>query len=121
MAIKIKDQPFYIQSTAVLFGLVLLVYVLSTLTDILVPLAFAAFIAVLLNPLANRLQRYKISRGISIGIALLIAFLAVGAVFYFLSSQIVQFGDSLPMLKQKFGEITVSLKQWIQATFGTPI
>lgn len=121
MAIKIKDQPFYIQSTAVLFGLVLLVYVLSTLTDILVPLAFAAFIAVLLNPLANRLQRFKISRGVSIGIALLIAFLAVGAVFYFLSSQIVQFGDSLPMLKQKFGEITVSLKQWIQATFGTPI
>jgi len=121
MAIKIKDQPFYIQSTAVLFGLVLLVYTLATLTDILVPLAFAAFIAVLLNPLANRLQQFKIPKGLSIGIAMLIALLAVAGVFYFLSSQIVQFGDSLPMLKQKFGEITLDLKHWIQATFGTPI
>jgi len=118
MAIKIKDQPFYVQSTAVLFGLVLLVYVLATLTDILVPLAFAAFIAVLLNPLANRLQRYKMSRALSIAVAMLVALIAVGAVFYFLSSQIVQFGDSLPMLKQKFAEISHDLKEWIQATFG---
>jgi len=121
MAIKIKDQPFYIQSTAVLFGLVLLVYVLATLTDILVPLAFAAFIAVLLNPLANRLQRYKIPRGLAIGIAMLVALLAVAAVFYFLSSQMIQFGASLPMLKQKFGEITLDLKHWIQDAIGMSI
>ncbi len=118
MAIKIKDQPFYIQSTAVLFGLVLLVYTLAVLTDILVPLAFAAFIAVLLNPLANRLQRLKIPRGISIALAMLVALLVLSAVFYFLSSQIIQFGDSLPMLKQKFGEISHDLKAWIQTTFG---
>lgn len=121
MAIKIKDQPFYIQSTAVLFGLVLLVYTLATLTDILVPLAFAAFIAVLLNPVANRLQRYKIPRALSIAIAMLAALIVVVAVFYFLSSQIAQFGDSLPMLKQKFAEITHDLKLWIQDAIGTPV
>ena len=121
MAIKIKDQPFYVQSTAVLLGLVLLVYTLATLTDILVPLAFAAFIAVLLNPVANRLQRYKISRALSIAITMLAALIVVAGVFYFLSSQIVQFGDSLPMLKQKFGEITHDLKLWIQDNIGTPV
>jgi predicted PurR-regulated permease PerM len=121
MAIKIKEQPFYIQSTAVLFGLILLIYVLATLTDILVPLAFAAFIAVLLNPLANRFENYKIPKAWSIALAMLIALVVVGAVFYFLSSQMVQFGDSLPMLKQKMGEITLDLKHWIQNTFGTPV
>ena len=121
MAIKIKDQPFYVQSTAVLLGLVLLVYTLATLTDILVPLAFAAFIAVLLNPVANRLQRNKISRALSIAITMLAALIVVAGVFYFLSSQIVQFGDSLPMLKQKFGEITHDLKLWIQDNIGTPV
>jgi len=45
----------------------------------------------------------------------------VAGVFYFLSSQIVQFGDSLPMLKQKFGEITHDLKLWIQDNIGTPV
>jgi len=121
MSIKIKDHPFYIQSTAVLFGLILLVYALSTLTDILVPLAFAAFIAVLLNPVVNRLERYKISRALSIGIALLLTIIVVAAVFYFLSTQMVQFGESLPMLKQKMGVITHDLKLWIQDKIGTPI
>jgi predicted PurR-regulated permease PerM len=121
MSIKIKDQPFYIQSTAVLLGLVLLVYTLATLTDILVPLAFAAFLAILLNPVANRLQRYKLSRGLSIAITMLAAFIVVAAVFYFLSSQIVQFGDSLPTLKQKFGEITLDLKHRIQEITGMSV
>ncbi|MEO7212874.1 AI-2E family transporter [Mucilaginibacter sp.] len=121
MAIKIKDQPFYIQATAVLFGLVLVVYILSVLTDILVPLGFAAFLAILLNPLANRLQRHKVPKALSIAIAMLIALLVVAGVFYFLSSQIIQFGDSLPMLKQKFGEITINLKHWVQATFGIAV
>jgi predicted PurR-regulated permease PerM len=121
MSIKIKDQPFYIQATAVLFGLVLMVYVLSTLADILVPLAFAAFLAVLLNPLANRLQRLKISRVFSILLAMLIAILVVAGVFYFLSTQIIQFGDSLPMLQKKFGEITANLKDWVQSTFGVTV
>jgi predicted PurR-regulated permease PerM len=121
MSVKIKDQPFYIQSTAVLFGLILLVYVLIQLADILVPLAFAAFLAILLNPLCNRLQRHKIPKGISIAIAMLIMILGVATVFYFLSTQIIQFGDSLPMLQKKFAEITTELKNWIQSTFGVEI
>lgn len=121
MPIKIKDQPFYIQATAVLFGLVLLVYILATLTDILVPLAFAAFLAILLNPLANRLQRYKMPRAAAIAIAMAVAILFVAAVFYFLSTQVIQFGDSLPMLKKRFAEMSLQLKDWVQATFGIAV
>ena len=120
-SIKIKDQPFYIQSTAVLFGLVLLVYCLATLADILVPLAFAAFLAVLLNPLANRLERLRIPKVLAIAITLLIAIIVVLAVFYFLSTQVIQFGDSLPMLKKKLAELSGELKGWIQATFGVEV
>ncbi|MBD1393217.1 AI-2E family transporter [Mucilaginibacter glaciei] len=121
MQVKIKNQPFYLQSTVVLFGLILLVYVLSQLADILVPLAFAAFLSILLNPLCNRLERLKISKIFSIIIAMVIAITVVAVVFYFLSTQIVQFGDSLPMLKKKFGEITINLKDWIHGTFGIAI
>jgi predicted PurR-regulated permease PerM len=118
MAIKIKDQPFYIQSTAVLFGLILLVYVLVQLADILVPLAFAAFLAILLNPLCNILQKRGVPRVLSIAIALLVMIITVVTIFYFLSTQIIQFGDSLPMLKEKFADITVEFKNWIESTFG---
>jgi predicted PurR-regulated permease PerM len=121
MSIKIKDQPFYIQSTAVLFGLILLVYAFSVLADILVPLAFAAFLAILLNPLCNRLVQLKIPKIGAIIITMLIALFVVIGVFYFLSTQIIQFGDSLPMLKEKFAAMTIDLKNWIQDTFGYTI
>jgi predicted PurR-regulated permease PerM len=121
MSIKIKDQPFYIQSTAVLFGLVLIVFIFYTLADILVPLAFAAFLSVLLNPLCNRLERLKIPKIYAIIMVMVIALLVVAAVFYFLSTQIIQFGDSLPMLKEKFAGLTLNVKHWIQNTFGFTI
>jgi predicted PurR-regulated permease PerM len=121
MSIRIKDQPFYIQSTAVLFGLILVVYVLSQLADILVPLAFAAFLAVLLNPLCNRLQKHHVPKALSIIIAMMVMIIIIATIFYFLSTQIVQFGDSMPMLKQKLGEISGNLKTWVNSSFGVPI
>ncbi|MGZ3873447.1 MAG: AI-2E family transporter [Mucilaginibacter sp.] len=121
MSIKIKDQPFYVQSTAVLLGLVLLVYTMAQLSDILIPLAFAAFLAILLNPICNWLQRHKFTRAWSIVVAMLLAILVVAGVFYFLSTQIIQFGDALPMLEKKFALITIHLKEWITVNFNVPV
>src|SRR4051812_8789348 len=121
MPVKIKDQPFYVQSTVVLFGIILLVYVMSQLADILVPLAFATFLAILLNPLCNWLQRHKFGRVWSIVVAMLIALAAVTGIFYFLSVQIIQFGDALPMLEKKFSVITLNFKEWIATNFNIAV
>ncbi|MBE9584240.1 AI-2E family transporter [Mucilaginibacter sp. JRF] len=118
MQLKIKDQPFYLQATAVLFGIILIVYTLFTLADILIPMAFAVFLAILLNPVVNRLQRWRAGRIVSILATMVLATILVVALFYFLSSQIAQFGDSLPMLKQKFAEILLETKHWVTAQFG---
>lgn len=117
----VKDYPFYLKSTVILFGLILLVYVFAQLQDVLVPLAFAAFLAVLLNPLANKFEQLGAKRIIAIILAILVMALGVAGIFYFLSSQIAGFGESLPMLKQKFGVITADLKVFIQQTFNVPI
>ena len=42
---NIKQYPFYLKATVVLFGIILFVYCLYYLQDILVPLAFAGIIA----------------------------------------------------------------------------
>ena len=117
----IKEYPFYLKSTIILFGLILVVYVFAQLADILVPLAFAAFLAILLNPLSNRFEKLGVPKIFSILLAILIAALAVAGVLYFLSTQIAQFSESLPMLKEKFGLITNDLKQWVASTFNMPI
>jgi predicted PurR-regulated permease PerM len=43
------------------------------------------------------------------------------AVLYFLSSQMIQFADTLPALKAKGGQIVVEAEGWIQHTFGLTI
>jgi len=115
---NLKNYPFYIQATVVLFGLILLVYALSILTDILIPLAFAAFISILLNPLSQRFERLKIPRPLAILLSMLIAALVLAGLFYFLSSQLSQFGDALPMLKQKLMVLYGDTKHWVTAKFG---
>lgn len=117
----VKDYPFYLKSTVILFGLILLMYVFVQLTDILVPLAFAGFLAILLNPLSTWLQRLGLPKVLAIILSMLVLILGVLAVFYFLSTQIIQFGESLPMLKKKFELLTADLKVWVQTTFGLAI
>ena len=116
-----REIPFYAKATIILLGLVLLTYILKSLGDILTPLAFALIIAILLNPLVNKLGTYKLGKIPSILLAMLLALLVVAGLFYFLSSQIMSFGENLPVLKAKFGSLLTSLQHWMQQKFGLSI
>lgn len=95
-----KDYPFYIKVPIILLGIVIAVFILSVLRDILVPLAFAGLIAILLNPLSNRLER-KVPKIIAIIISMLIAIIVLAGVLYLLSSQVTHFFDDLDAIKHK--------------------
>lgn len=116
-----KQYPFYFKSTVILFGLVLLVYILVTLRGILVPFSFALILAILLNPLVNRFRKWGVGKILSIILAMLIAVLVFGGVLYFLSSQIIGFSENFPALEEKFGIILRDLQDWVQATLGISI
>ncbi len=112
-----NQYPFYVKATIILFGLIMFFFSLYVLSDILVPLAFACLIAILLNPLNNKLQR-KLPRTLAIACCLLTAILLVGGIFYFLSKQIASFSESLPALKAKSNAIISQLQEWVQLHFG---
>lgn len=116
-----KQYPFFIKSTVVLFGIILLVYSLLNLRDILVPLSFALIIAILLNPVVTKLQNRKVPSVLAITIALLLGIVFFVGVIYFLSSQIAQFGETLPVLQQKFALILKDLQGWLESSFGLSI
>ena len=118
---QVKQYPFYIKSTVILLGIVLLVYILVTLRGILVPFSFALIIAILLNPLVNRFRKWGVGHIVSIILAMLVAVLIFGGVMYFLSSQIIGFSENLPALEAKFGTLLAQLQDWVQATFGISI
>lgn len=113
-----KAPPFYLKTTLVLFGLVLFVYIITSLREILIPIAFAGVIGILLNPLVNRLQSKRIPKVVSILLGMLIGLLVIGGILYFLSSQIIRFGETLPVLQAKFTELLHDLQEWVTRVFG---
>lgn len=116
-----KEYPFYIKSTVVLFGLILFVYILITLREILVPVAFSAIIAILLNPAVNKLKSKGVGNVAAISIVLFISIIFISSLLYFLSSQIAGLVDNLPLLKMKFGNLLHELQEWLHARFGITI
>lgn len=113
----VKQYPFYIKSTVIIFGLVLICYALFNLKGILAPIAFSFIIAILLNPMVGKLQRKGVHKVVAIFLSLLLALLVVGGILFFISSQIMNFGENLPQLKIKFNEHFVHFQQWVSTNF----
>ena len=113
-----KKYPFYFRSTVTLFGIILFVYMLFTLKGILIPLAFSLMIAILLNPLVNKLRQKKIPKIPAIIIALLVTILFVAGLMMFISSQIGKFSENMPILQQKFSRLFSHLQLWLQKNYS---
>jgi AI-2 transport protein TqsA len=109
--------PFTMKLPAVLLTLCLLVLILRTLDDILVPLAFSVLIAIVLNPLCNRLGR-RMHKVLAIILTLLLAALLLAGLLYFLSSQVSTFTDRLPEIKVKGQQLLVQAESWAQQHFS---
>ncbi len=116
-----QQYPFYIKFTVILFGLILLVFALSVLRNILIPICFSLMIAILLNRLVLKLERFKIRRFLAISISLLLGFTIIAGVAYFLTTQILNFGDDLPVLQSKFIALFAQLQQLIDSGMGFSI
>jgi predicted PurR-regulated permease PerM len=85
--------------------------------EILKPLAFACFIALLLISPCRFFERQGFPRGISALISLLLALLVFIVIFYFISDSIVSFRKDLPLMIQNINESIQQLELWAQKTF----
>jgi predicted PurR-regulated permease PerM len=116
-----KKYPFYLRSTVIVFGLVLFSYALASLRGILIPFSFALFLAILLNPLESRLEKWKIPKVPSIALSLVIAIITIAAVWYFLATQMMHFTAQMPLLEKKFTELLAKLQQTLAEQFNIPL
>lgn len=111
------SYPVYIKIPAILIGLLAGIYILYVLGDILVPLAFAALLSMLLNPLYTRIEK-RMAKVPAILLTLFIAIVFIAGLFYFLSTQISVFLDSLPQIKQKLSGLLTQTEGWAKDKFG---
>src|SRR5450631_3123375 len=113
-----NKYPFYVKVTIIMFGMVLLVYILLNLREILVPLAFAVLLAILLNPITIFLEKHRFPCVPAIAVAIVFAMVLITGLTYFLFMEIKNFSGELPAIKQKFGILFAKFQHFARTDFG---
>lgn len=112
------SYPLWLKGTTTLLGIVLIFVLLSYGKFVLMPLAFAALIAMLLEPVSKWFQGFKLNRIASILLSMVLLFLLLSGIISLLSIQLVQFADRLPEANEKIQSISSDLIQFFETTFN---
>lgn len=107
------QNPFYQRLGFTLISLTVLSVGLFYGKGIFLPILFAVLLAMLLLPVTNYLARKKFPKPLSIIIPLFLSIIVIGTIIYFLSSQVVNFFDDAPKLRERISEISVSFQRWL--------
>ncbi len=113
--------PFYAKFAFMAIEAFAFVYTMYIGQRIILPIIYATIIAILLNPIVNFQLRLKVNKTIAITIAVFLAILLTLALLYFISIQISLFTETYPKLKQKFGETSGQVINWVSANFNIKV
>ena len=117
---EVRQSPI-IHYTFLLIGASLLVFVLHKLDDILLPLFFAALLAVLLLPLVLRLEKWGWPPVLAIIAALLVMVVAISGLIVVFGTQLLELRTELPLLKDKLLVLFDQGQQWAHQRFGLDV
>ena len=119
-AADVRQAPI-IYYTFLLIGASLLVFVLQKLHGILLPLFFAALLAVLLLPIVRRLENRGWPSVLAIIAALLVMVLAITGLVVLFGTQLLELRTELPLLQQKLLVLFDQGQQWLHQRFGLDV
>ena len=112
-----RPLPFYVKISSVLLMICLLLWLLFIGKAILVPLFIAAIICIFMIKPCNYLEKRGMHHAIAAIICMLAGIFIVGAIFYFISEQLIDFKKDLPVLEQHLNTALGKLQDYIQARF----
>lgn len=104
--------------TVKLFFLGLIITLLKVAQPVLLPLAVAILFSFLLMPISQKLESWKVPRGLAIIISLLVAVLLVAALIYFFYSQVLMFVNDWPELSKQLSAKIDKLFSFISERFN---
>ena len=115
---RTERYPFWMKGSVTLFGLALLFVTLSYGKFIIMPLAFAAFLSMLLNPVVARLEHWRLGRALSIIAAILLVLIFLAGIISLISAQFVQFAERVPEVTERLKSVTSEGIQFLEETVG---
>lgn len=115
------ESPFHQKLSLVLISLAILCLALIYGKDLILPILFSILLANILLPLTNYFRRKGLPNTLSISIPLLLSIAVTIGILYFLSSQIINFMNDVPALKERLNEVTHSFQKWFKASTNMTI
>jgi predicted PurR-regulated permease PerM len=98
---KDKQTPTYQKLAYIFVALISGVFILYTLRETLIPVAFSILLAILLHPVCAWLERKGVPRVGAILLSILALFVVIVVLVYVVSIQIGSFADELPRITEK--------------------
>ncbi|MEM8965119.1 MAG: AI-2E family transporter [Bacteroidota bacterium] len=112
--------PFYARWTIILLGIILVGYLMVVAKFILIPFFWSVFLALLLAPPVQWLERHRFPSGLAIALVMIVATVVMGFVFYIISSQIVSLVSELPSITRQLELWYHEVRTAVETYLGIP-
>ncbi|MET0635130.1 MAG: AI-2E family transporter [Chitinophagaceae bacterium] len=110
--------PYYAKFSLNLLSVFMIGFLLVIGGDILLPLFFAIILAMLLLPVSNWLVRRGLPEVLAMLLSILLALFFIAGIIYFLSSQIANFANDWPSIKQHLQDHLQTVRNWVSDKFN---
>ncbi len=106
--------PFYQKFSFNLISLLIICVALYVGKAIILPLLFSILLANILLPLTHFFGRRKFNNSLAILLPLFLAIIVGGGILYFLLTQIINFVDDIPTLRERVNSVSHSFQLWFK-------
>jgi len=113
-----KRQNFILITIGIVVGLYFLFYGLSKAQGFLVPLVLAILVAMLMLPVASKLESWGVSRGWASFFSDLIILLFIAGLVWVLSFQVKSVAEDWPKIKEQLKPKITKVEEFISDKFG---
>lgn len=110
------DRLDYVYKLLVVIALTITAVILAK--DLVVPMAFAGFLAVVMLPVVKRMESRKMGTALSISIVLAATMVVMGLMIWLIVNQVVGLLNDLPNLQAKFENSMNEGSRFLKSEFG---
>lgn len=113
-----SESSWYVKYVYGLAAAVLTVYVMVIAKSVIVPILFSIFFAILLHPVSQWLERFKIPRVLSSFGAILFGIIFFSTILFFFYSQMTDFAQDADMFVERLNEMMGTVNQFLGDYFA---
>lgn len=115
---RIKINTTTLNLATSLLALCLIVFILWITQTIVIPLLFSIILAVLVYPIAKKLEQFKINRVVTTTISLVVALIIILFITYIIVIQAIEISQDASQILKKLKLLYHNILDWISVTFN---